>query len=97
MSDASFRMIIEDTFLIKGRGTVVVGIIEAGSIKKGDKVTLMSTAQKPMITATISSIDMMSQAMTTETIGLLVYSEKFHAMAEKGMLVISDESNRGDQ
>jgi elongation factor Tu len=33
-------MIIEDVFYIRGRGTVVTGIISQGTIKAGDVVTL---------------------------------------------------------
>lgn len=38
-----FRYVIEDVFTIKGRGTVVVGLIESGILHEGDKVTLCRT------------------------------------------------------
>ncbi len=37
---AAFRMTISDVFSIKGRGTVVTGTIEAGSVDTGDTVRL---------------------------------------------------------
>jgi elongation factor Tu len=41
MSEHSdFRMAIEDVFYIRGRGTVVTGIISQGTIKAGDFIRL---------------------------------------------------------
>ncbi len=103
MSQEPFRMVIDDTFLIKGRGTVVTGIVESGSVKKGDKVTLFSASNKPLITSVIDGIEMAHpdpitvESLNSRNVGLLIYSEKFHAMAKKGMLVISNKSNRGGE
>jgi elongation factor Tu len=95
MSQESFRMVIDDTFLIKGRGTVVTGIVESGAVKKGDKVTLLSAENKALITSVVSGIEMPNPENLTEeflnsqNVGILIYSEKFHAMAKKGMYLIS--------
>ncbi len=37
--DPLFRMTVQDAFAIRGRGTVVTGTIEAGSIHLGDTVS----------------------------------------------------------
>ena len=38
--DLDFRMTIEDVFFIRGRGTVVTGVISQGALNVGDFVTL---------------------------------------------------------
>jgi GTPase len=91
MNQESFRMVIDNTFLIKGRGTVVTGIVESGSVKKGDKVAWFSANNEPLITSVISGIAMAHpdpitiEALDSRNVGVLIYSEKFHAMAKKGM------------
>jgi elongation factor Tu len=37
-SDPLFRMTVEDVFFIRGRGTVVTGQIESGTLRTGDEV-----------------------------------------------------------
>jgi elongation factor Tu len=37
-SDSSFRMTIQDVFAIRGRGTVVTGQVESGTLQVGDGV-----------------------------------------------------------
>ena len=39
-TDPSFRMTIEQVFSIRGRGTVVIGCIERGTLKVGDTVEI---------------------------------------------------------
>ncbi|MBP3495111.1 MAG: hypothetical protein J6K52_02775 [Clostridia bacterium] len=38
--DAAFQMVIEDVFDISGVGTVVTGLVTAGSVNQGDLVKL---------------------------------------------------------
>ena len=38
LTNVSFKMTIDDIFTITGRGTVVTGTVEIGSIKIGDKI-----------------------------------------------------------
>ena len=40
VTDSRFRMIVEDVFGIRGRGTVVTGRIEQGSLEAGDEIEL---------------------------------------------------------
>ena len=40
VTDSRFRMIVEDVFGIRGRGTVVTGRIEQGSLEAGDEIAL---------------------------------------------------------
>lgn len=37
---STFRITVEDVFSITGRGTVIVGHVESGSVRVGDTVTL---------------------------------------------------------
>jgi elongation factor Tu len=45
--DQPFLMPIEDVFGIKGRGTVVTGRIERGTVKTGEEVEIIGLAEKP--------------------------------------------------
>ena len=47
LTDKPFLMPIEDIFSITGRGTVVTGRIEAGTIHVGDPVELVGFSEKP--------------------------------------------------
>ncbi len=38
MTDPFFRMQVEDVFSIKGRGTVVTGRIDGGTLSLGDEI-----------------------------------------------------------
>ena len=50
--DKPFMMPIEDVFSIKGRGTVVTGLVERGSIKVGDQVEIVGLRETRQTTAT---------------------------------------------
>ena len=39
-NDGSLRMVIDDVFMIKGRGVVVTGRVERGTVQKGDRVVI---------------------------------------------------------
>ena len=69
-TDPSFRMTIEDVFSIRGRGTVVTGHIESGTIKVGDEVYLAGRK------VTVTGIEMFhktsKQAGVGENVGLLL-------------------------
>ncbi len=50
--DKPFMMPIEDVFSIKGRGTVVTGRVERGTIKVGDQVEIVGLRETRQTTAT---------------------------------------------
>ena len=52
-----FMMTVEDTFVIKGRGVVVSGSIERGSIRVGDELELVGMSEK-VNRAKVRSIEM---------------------------------------
>jgi translation elongation factor EF-Tu-like GTPase len=65
-----FRMTIEDVFAIRGRGTVVTGRVESGSLRVGDEVRVNDT-----LVATVDGIEAfrkkLSEATAGDTIGVI--------------------------
>ncbi len=43
-TDPLFRMTVEDVFMIRGRGTVVVGKVESGTLHTGDEIFINGQA-----------------------------------------------------
>lgn len=73
-SVADFQMTVQDVFSIKGRGTVVTGIVEAGTVTKGTTVEIHS---KSGITQTVvDAVEMFrkvtEQAVAGDNVGLLL-------------------------
>lgn len=70
----NFEMTIEDVFSLTGRGTVAVGRIEAGTIHKGDAVTILTPGGP--ITSQIGAIEMfrkvLDSAKAGDNVGLLL-------------------------
>ena len=54
--DKPFLMPIESTYSIAGRGTVVTGQIERGTIKKGTEIEIMGYKSKMKTTVTGQSL-----------------------------------------
>ncbi len=67
-------MAVEDVFSIAGRGTVVTGKIERGSLKSGDTIEIVGV--KPSRTATVTGIEvfrkLLTEAKTGENVGVLL-------------------------
>ena len=73
--DKPFLMPIEDVFSIEGRGTVITGKIERGTIKLGDQVEILGIAPKAIKT-TCTGIEifhkLLDYAEAGENVGLLL-------------------------
>jgi len=69
--DKAFLMPVEDVFSIKGRGTVVTGRIESGSINLNEEIEIVGL-EKPVKKTTVTGIEMF---------------HKMHESAEAGMNV----------
>ena len=73
-SSDAFLLAIEDVFTITGRGTVVTGKVERGSVKVGDEIEILGLGAKKR--AVISSIEMFREmkdvAETGDNAGLLL-------------------------
>jgi|SRR5271156_585533 len=82
-------MLIKDVFSIAGRGTVVTGRVERGTLKKGTDVEVVGVLDTPLKT-TVTGIEMfkkeLDQAMAGDNLGLLLRGlrrEQLH----RGMVV----------
>jgi elongation factor Tu len=76
--DKPFLMPIEDIFSIEGRGTVVTGRIERGSVKVGEEVEIVGL--EPTTKTTITGIEMfnkqLEQGMAGDNAGILLRGTK---------------------
>ena len=67
-TDKPFMMAIEDVFSIKGRGTVVTGRVERGSIKKGDEVEIIGLRDEAMKTV-VTGVEMFHKELDAAQAG----------------------------
>jgi elongation factor Tu len=77
-TDKAFLMPIEDIFSIEGRGTVVTGRIERGTVKLGEEVEIVGI--KPTTKTAITGIEMFNKSLPEglagDNAGLLLRSTK---------------------
>ena len=73
-TDPSFRMIVEDVFSIRNRGTVVTGKIETGTLKVGDDIVIRGrNGEKTTIVTGIESFrKVLDQANPGVMVGILL-------------------------
>ncbi len=73
-TDPFFRMTIDDVFSIKGRGTVVTGKIESGTLKISDEVAIQGkNGEKRVVVAGLEMFrKMLSQANAGDAVGVLL-------------------------
>ncbi len=73
-TDPTFQMIVEDIFMIRGRGIVVVGLIKIGVLKVGDKVIIKRQMEDKE--AEVTGIEMFGkkskEAKAGEKVGVLL-------------------------
>jgi len=73
--DEKFCMYIEGVFSISGRGTVITGCIDKGSVKPGDEVEIVGKGDKRIKTV-VTGVEMYRKALPVayagDNIGLLV-------------------------
>lgn len=78
LSDKPFLMAIEDVFSIEGRGTVVTGRIEQGTIKTGEKVHIIGLRDTQETTCT--GVEMfqktLDQGIAGDNVGVLLRGTK---------------------
>jgi elongation factor Tu len=66
--DKPFLMSIEDVFSIKGRGTVVTGRVERGTLKKGEEVEIIGLRDESMKTV-VTGIEMFHRELDSADAG----------------------------
>jgi elongation factor Tu len=73
--DKPFLMPVEDVFSIKGRGTVVTGRVERGTLKKGEEIEVIGL-QEDSIKTVVTGIEMfhqeLDQAQAGDNAGILL-------------------------
>jgi elongation factor Tu len=73
--DGSFRMPVEDIFTIHGRGTVVTGRVESGTVRVGMEVDVVRDGGV-VTTTTVTGVEMfrkvLDSATTGDNVGLLL-------------------------
>ena len=73
-TDPFFRMSVEDIFSIAKRGTVVTGIIEAGTLRVGDEVAIngKNGEKRTFVTGIEAFRKTLSQANQGDMVGVLL-------------------------
>jgi translation elongation factor EF-Tu-like GTPase len=66
--DGSFRMSVQDVFSIQGRGTVVTGRVEAGTVRVGMQVNVVR-AGAIAFTSEVSGVEMFRKVLDSATVG----------------------------
>lgn len=67
-----FKMMIEDVFMITGRGLVVTGKISVGTIYEGDIVTILRTNRNTKIVGIEQFRKLKNMATKGENVGILL-------------------------
>ena len=73
-TDPFFRMTVQDVFSIKGRGTVVTGKIETGTLKVGDEVAVQGKngEKRTVVTGIEAFRKILDQANVGDNVGILL-------------------------
>jgi elongation factor Tu len=92
-TDKDFLMPVEDVFSIPGRGTVVTGRIEKGTVKVGDTVEIVGIRDTQ--TTTVTGVEMfrkeMDQGEAGDNCGILLRGTKKDEV-ERGMVLCKPKS-----
>ncbi|KAK1395178.1 Elongation factor Tu [Heracleum sosnowskyi] len=74
--DKPFLMPVEDVFSIQGRGTVVTGRIEQGTVKVGEEVEILGLKQGGPLKTTVTGVEMFKKILDNgqagDNVGLLL-------------------------
>jgi len=87
-SAADFQMTVQDVFTIKGRGTVVTGVVESGVVTKGATVEIHG--QSGVNEAVVDGVEMFrkvtDQAVAGDNVGLLLRNVPLDAVKRGDVL-----------
>ena len=97
-TDPLFRMTIEDIFSIKGRGTVVTGQVESGTLKIGDEVIIQgkSGEKKTTVTGIEMFRKMLDSAKAGDNVGILLRNISKDEL-QKGDLLLGQSSSASSE
>jgi elongation factor Tu len=98
-TDKPFLMPVEDVFSIKGRGTVVTGRVERGSLQKGTEIEIIGLREET-VKSIVTGIEMFHKELDSATAGdnagiLLRGIER--ADIERGMVLAKPGSIKGQR
>ncbi len=98
-TDKPFLMPVEDVFSIKGRGTVVTGRVERGSLQKGTEIEIIGLREE-VVKSIVTGIEMFHKELDAATAGdnagiLLRGIER--ADIERGMVLAKPGSIKGQR
>jgi elongation factor Tu len=88
-TDKPFLMPVEDVFSIKGRGTVVTGRVERGSVKKGEEIEIIGLREeviKTTVTGTEAFHKELDAAVAGDNAGILLRGTQREEV-ERGMVL----------
>jgi elongation factor Tu len=92
--DKPFLMPVEDVFSIKGRGTVVTGRVERGTLQKGEEIEIIGLRDESMKTV-VTGIEMfhqeLDQAQAGDNAGILLRGVT-REQVERGMVLAKSKS-----
>jgi elongation factor Tu len=92
--DKPFLMPVEDVFSIKGRGTVVTGRVERGTMKKGENIEIIGLREE-VVTTTVTGIEMfhkeLDEARAGDNAGILLRGTQREEV-ERGMVLAKPKS-----
>jgi elongation factor Tu len=73
-TDPLFRMTVQDVFSIRGRGTVVTGQIESGTLNVGDEISIQrqGSLKKAIVTGIEAFRKQLQQAQAGDNVGVLL-------------------------
>ncbi len=66
-TDPTFRMTVQDVFSIKGRGTVIIGRIESGTISVGDEILIKGRSSNKK--AVVAGVEVRRKVTTSAQAG----------------------------
>jgi elongation factor Tu len=93
--DAPFLMPVENVLTITGRGTVVTGAVERGTVRVGDRVDVLGAAVETVVTGVETFGKPMEEAQAGDNVALLLRGvprdavRRGHVVAEPGSVVPS--------
>ncbi len=92
-TDPRFHMLIQDRFAIAGKGVVLTGTIDQGSLRVGDEVVIRGTdpgGLKTTVTSIESGRKIVQEAVAGATVGILIQGIR-REDAQPGFELLSPE------
>src|SRR5512143_3592041 len=88
--DPLFHMVIEDVFSIAGRGTIVTGKIDSGTVRAGDELVIRGTGgqRRATVVGVEASRKVLEEAHAGDTVGVLL-KDVARALIERGDELVS--------